>query len=218
MTRIILADDHIMIRQAIARALDDVEGFQVVGQASTAEEAMELVAQLAPDVVLMDISMPGMGGLMATEALRKAYPRLGVLVLTIHDREDYFFKALQAGASGYILKGAELDELVEAVQAVAQGETYISPSLIPKLLEDYLHRRQSSGMAAGEVTPLSPREQEVLRLIAAGSTTTEIAQALTLSPHTVRRHRDHIMEKLNLHSKADLIRFAIRKGLLKEPG
>ncbi|MDO8689032.1 MAG: response regulator transcription factor [Dehalococcoidia bacterium] len=218
MTRIVLADDHIMFRQAIARALDDVEGFQVVGQASTAEEAIELVTQLAPEVVLMDITMPGMGGLMATEAVRKAYPGVGVLIVTIHDREDYFFKALQAGASGYILKGAELDELVEAVQAVAMGKTYISPSLIPKLLQDYLHRRQGSGMAAGEVTPLSPREQEVLSLIAAGSTTAEIAQALTLSPHTVRRHRDHIMEKLDLHSKAELIRFAIRKGLLEEPG
>lgn len=216
MIRIVLADDHAMVRQAIARALADLEGFQVAGQASTAEEALELVARLAPDVVLMDIGMPGIGGLAATEAIRKAYPRVGVLILTIHDREDYFFKALRAGASGYILKGADLDDLVEALQAVARGETYICPSLMPKLVADYLHRVQSSGAEGDELAHLSPREQEVLRPLAEGRTTNEIAQTLTLSPHTVRRHRDHIMEKLNLHSRAELIRFAVRRGLLGE--
>jgi len=216
MIRIVLADDHALVRQAIARALADIEGFQVVGQASTAEEALEVVARLAPDVVLMDIGMPGMGGLAAAEAIRSTHPQVGVLILTIHDREDYFFRALRAGASGYILKGAELEELVEAVQAVARGETYIFPSLMPKLVGDYLHRVQSGETEPDELKRLTPREQEVLRLIAEGRTTNEIANALTLSRHTVRRHRDNIMQKLNLHSKAELIRFAVRKGLLDE--
>ena len=164
----------------------------------------------------MDIGMPGMGGLAAAEAIRKTYPQVGVLILTIHDREDYFFRALRAGASGYILKGAELEELVEAVQVVARGETYIFPSLMPKLVGDYLHRVQSGETEPDELKRLTPREQEVLRLIGEGRTTNEIANALTLSPHTVRRHRDNIMQKLNLHSKAELIRFAVRKGLLDE--
>ena len=216
MIRIALADDHALVRQAIARALADIEGFQVVGQASTAEEALEVVPRLAPDVVLMDIGMPGMGGLAAAEAIRSTHPQVGVLILTIHDREDYFFRALRAGASGYILKGAELEELVEAVQVVARGETYIFPSLMPKLVGDYLHRVQSGEAEPDELKRVTSREQEVLRLIAEGRTTNEIANALTLSPHTVRRHRDNIMQKLNLHSKAELIRFAVRKGLLDE--
>src|SRR3972149_1043490 len=155
MIRIVLADDHALVRQAIARALADIEGFQVVGQASTAEEALEVVARLGP------------GG-------------------------------------------------VEAVQAVARGETYIFPSLMHKLVGDYLHRVQSGETEPDELKRLTPREQEVLRLIAEGRTTNEIANTLTLSPHTVRRHRDNIMQKLNLHSKAELIRFAVRKGLLDE--
>lgn len=216
MVRIVLADDHAMIRQAVARALADVEGFQVVGQAGSAEEALELVPQLAPDVVLMDIGMPGMGGLAATEAIHKAHPEARVLIVTVHDREDYFFKALSAGASGYILKGAALEELVEAVQTVAQGDIYISPSLMPKLVSDYVRRAESGAVELDGPKLLSSREMEVLRLIAKGRTTNEIAQTLMLSPHTVRRHRDHIMEKLNLHSKADLIRFAIHHGLLTE--
>ncbi len=214
MVRIVLADDHAMIRQAIARALADVSGFNVVGQASTAEESIEMVARLNPDVVLMDIGMPGMGGLAATEIICKDYPQVAVLMLTIHDREDYFFKALNAGASGYILKGAEMDELVEAVGAVARGETYIFPSLIPKLVADYLNRARSSAVEGRKRRELTTREQEVIRLIAEGRTTTEIAETLTISPHTVRRHRDHIMAKLNLHSKAELIRFALHRGLL----
>lgn len=216
MIRIVLADDHVMIRQAIARALADVDGFSVVGQAGNAEESIELIARLTPDVVLMDIGMPGMGGLAATEIICKKHPQVGVLMLTIHDREDYFFKALRAGASGYILKGAEMDELVDAVRAVAHGETYVFPGLIPKLVADYIYRVRSNTVGGRKPREITPREQEVLRLIGDGRTTTEIAGTLTISPHTVRRHRDHIMAKLNLHSKADLIRFAIHRGLLDE--
>lgn len=217
MVKIVLADDHVMVRQAIARSLADVPEFQVVGEASTGEECLELLARLTPDVVLMDIGMPGMGGLAATEAVRKSYPRVNVLVLTIHNREDYFFKSLQAGASGYILKDAEIDELVEAVHRVAGGDAYIYPSLMPKLVTDYLRRVRTNGAETAERQGLTLRETEVLRLIAAGRNTVEIAGILTISPHTVRRHRDHIMTKLNLHSTVELIRFAISQGILNEP-
>lgn len=214
--RIVLADDHVMVRQAIARSLADVAEFQVVGEASTGEECLELVARLIPDIVLMDISMPGIGGLAATARIRKNYPQVVILILTIHNHEDYFFKSLQAGASGYILKDAEMDELVAAIQQVALGETYIFPSLMPKLVTDYLHRVRSSDAFIDRQPELSRRETEVLRLIAEGSTTNEIASGLAISPHTVRRHRDHLMDKLNLHSAAELIRFAISRGLLDE--
>jgi len=206
-----------MIRQAIARALADVERFDVVGQASSGEEALELISRVVPDVALMDISMPGIGGLKAAQSVHALYPQVAVLILTVHDREDYLFKALQAGAAGYILKDSEMDELIEAVQKVARGETYISPGLMPKLVSDYLQRIRGG---LGPTTPegLTSREQQVLHLIAEGRTTNEIARDLTISPHTVRRHRDHIMNKLNLHSKAELIRFAVQEGLLDEPG
>ena len=203
-----------MIRQAIARALTDIEGFEVVGQASTAQEALELMARVIPDVLLMDIGMPGMDGLRATEVIRTDFPSVIVLVLTVHDREDYFFRALQAGASGYVLKGADLDELVEAIQIVAGGNIYVTPSLMPRLVADYVRLSQSDGAKSVGTHDLSAREQEVLRLIAEGHTTKEIAEELIISPHTVRRHRDHIMNKLNLHSKAKLILFAMRRGIL----
>lgn len=215
MIKIVLADDHAMIRQAIARALADVAGFQIAGQANTAEEALDVVAQQAPQVVLMDISMPGMGGVAATEAIRKEHPQVGVLILTIHDREDYLFQALRAGASGYILKGAGLEELIEAIQTIARGDIYIYPAMVPKLVTDYLQRAESGGQEADELSRLTSREREILRFIAEGVGNSKIAEALTLSPHTVRRHREHIMEKLNLHSKAELIRFAVRRGLLQ---
>ncbi len=205
-----------MVRQAIGRALADEPEFEVVGEAGTGEECLELAPRLNPDLVLMDIGMPGMGGLRATELLLRNFPKVGVLILTIHDREDYFFKSLQAGASGYILKDAEMEELVAAVQTVARGETYIFPSLMPKLVSDYIQRVRGNGPDGGQQA-LSQREKEVLRLIAQGGTTKEIAETLTISPHTVRRHRDHIMAKLNLHSAAELIRFAVSRGLLDGP-
>ena len=216
MVRILMVDDHIMIRQAVARAVAVVAEFEVVGEAGTGEECLPLIAQLMPDLVLMDIGMPGMGGLAATATIHRDYPQVRVLVLTIHNREDYLFKSLQSGASGYILKDAELDELVAAVQQAARGETYIFPGLMPKLVTAYLNRTRTGNGASDEHKELSQREREVLGLIAAGHTTNDIAGKLSISPHTVRRHRDHIMDKLNLHSAAQLIRFAISRGVLDE--
>lgn len=213
MIRIVLADDHAMIRQALARALADTEGFEVVGEAGNGREALEVVARVNPNVLLMDVGMPDMDGLKATEAMRANFPGVVVLILTVHEREDYFFKALQAGASGYVLKGADMDELVEAILTVSAGSIYVTPSLMPKLITDYVRLSQSDGAKPGSDS-LSPREQQVLRLIAEGQSTKDIADTLVISPHTVRRHRDHIMNKLNLHSKAELISFAVRRGIL----
>ena len=216
MIRIVIADDHALVRQAIARALGDVQGFEMVGQASSAEQAMELVDKQAPQVILMDISMPGMGGLAATETIRQTHPMVKVLILTIHDKEDYLFKAFRTGASGYILKDAGLDELIEAVQTVARGEVYVYPGMAYKLVKDYFQLAQGGASITDGLKPLSPREEEILRLVSEGHRTKEIAATLSLSPRTVSHHLDHIREKLNLHSKTELISFALRRGILEE--
>lgn len=202
-----------MVRQALARALSDVDSFEIVGQAGNGHEAIEAVGVTKPDMLLMDVGMPDMDGLKATEIIKSKLPNIAVLILTVHEREEYFFRALQAGASGYVLKGADLDELVEAIQTVSSGAIYITPTLMPRLINDYVRLSQGDSIKSGS-SVLSAREQEVLCLIAEGQTTKNIAEALVISPHTVRRHRDHIMNKLNLHSKAALILFAERRGIL----
>ncbi|MBI2958386.1 MAG: response regulator transcription factor [Chloroflexi bacterium] len=217
MIDIVLVDDHTLIRQAIARALAQVDGFQVMGEAGTAEQALDLMASRRPHVVLMDISMPGMGGLAGTEVMRRTYPDVSVLILTVHDREDYLFIALRAGAAGYILKEADIEELIEAIQTVQKGNVYVYPSMVPKLVAERLRRAAAGGDGAVALDRLSLREREILRLIAEGLGKSEIARLLFLSPHTVRRHREHIMEKLNLHSRSELIGFAIKRGILAEP-
>lgn len=216
MVRIVIVDDHTLVRQAVARALGDVDGFQIVGQASSAEQAMEMVTEQAPQVILMDISMAGMGGLAATKAIRKAHPKVMVLILTIHDREDYLFKAFRAGASGYILKDAGLEELIQAVQTIVQGEVYIYPGMAYKMVKDYFQLAQGGAAAADRLKPLTIREEEILSLVADGHRTKNIAEMTGLSPRTVSHHLEHIKKKLNLHSQMELIRFAIQRGLLEE--
>jgi two-component system response regulator NreC len=186
---------------------------EVVGEAGNGREAFDSAVKLSPDVVLMDIGMPGTNGLEATRQIRKEVPAAQVLILTVHDREDYLFQALRAGASGYILKGADVQDLLSAIRSVRTGQIYLYPTVTKKLLADYL-RRVEAGEDQASFHGLTEREREVLQLIAEGKTTPEIAQALHLSPHTVQTHREHIMEKLNLHRKADLIKYAIRSGLV----
>ena len=212
-TRILVVDDHTLIRRGIVGLLHAQADMEVVGEAGTGQEALDSAVTLSPDVVLMDIGMPGMNGLEATRAIRKAAPTTQVLILTVHDREDYLFQALRAGAGGYILKGADVQDLLSAIRSVHMGQVYLYPTVTKKLLADYL-RRADAGEVQESFDGLTEREQEVLRLIAEGKTSPEIAQALHLSPHTVQSHREHIMEKLNLHRKADLIKYAIRKGLV----
>ena len=211
--RVVVVDDHTLIRQGIVGLLNSQPDIEVVGEAGDGHEALAAAIELAPDVLLMDISMPGMSGLAATAEVKARCPDVHVLILTIHDREDYLFQALRAGASGYVLKGADVQDLLAAVRSAYRGQVYLYPSIAGALVADHL-RRARSGEDRATDGGLSDREREILQLIAQGKTTAQIATELFLSPHTVQSHRDHIMAKLDLHSKAALIKYAITKGLI----
>lgn len=210
--RVVVVDDHTLIRQGTVGLLESQPDIEVVGQAGNGQDAIAAATELAPDVVLMDISMPGISGLNATREIKARCPSVQVLILTIHDREDYLYQALRAGASGYVLKGADVQDLLAAVRSAHRGEVYLYPSVTKTLVSDYL--RRARGGEDESYGGLSDREREILNLIAQGGTTAEIAAELFLSPHTVQSHRDHIMTKLNLHSKAELIKYAIARGLI----
>ncbi len=212
--RVVVVDDHNLIRQGVIGLLQSQADIEVVGEASSGREGIDRVSELEPDVVLMDIAMPGISGLDAARELRDLAPDVGIVMLTIHDRDDYLFEALRAGASGYVLKGADVKELLAAVRAARRGEVYLQPAATKALLSDYL-RRAARSEDRGHLDGLTDREREVLRLIAQGLTTPEIAEQLVLSPHTVQSHRDRIMSKLDLHSKAALIRYAVSRGLVE---
>lgn len=212
--RVLVVDDHTLIRQGIVGLLESQPDIEVVGQAGNGREAVAAAQAIGPDVVLMDIAMPGINGLTATREMKERRPDVRVLILTIHDREDYLFQALRAGASGYVLKGADVQDLLAAVRTAYRGEIYLYPSVTSTLVADYL-RRASGGQDRATYDGLSDREREILHLIAQGKTGPEIAAELFLSPHTVQSHRDHIMAKLDLHSKAALIKYAVAKGLIE---
>ena len=212
--RVLVVDDHTLFRQGIVGLLDSQPDIEVVGQAGEAQGAMDAAVRLSPDILLMDVTMPGTSGLDAAAEIKSRCPSLQILILTIHDREDYLFRALRAGASGYVLKGADIHDLLTAVRTAHQGEIYLYPSVTKQLVGEYL-RQARSGEEQATHDQLSKREREILRFIAEGKTTPEIAATLFLSPHTVQSHRDHIMTKLDLHSKAALIKYAIAKGLIE---
>jgi two-component system response regulator NreC len=210
--RVLLVDDHKLVRAGIRRLLDAEPDLEVIGEATNGHEALVLIGQLAPDVVLLDVAMPGLGGLEALRQLRANGSPARVLVLTMLDDEAYVFQAIQAGADGYVLKDAEPAELLAAVRAVARGAAYLHPAIARPLLQDYLRRVEASGELHHGLTE---REREVLRLTAAGRTAREIAAALHVSPSTVERHRSNLMAKLKLHNRAELIRYALERGLLE---
>lgn len=212
--RVFVVDDHTLMREGLVGLLESQPDLMVVGQAGNAADAFAAIASAQPEVVLMDITLPGMGGLDATREIRERFPKVRVLIVTVHDREDYLFRALRAGAAGYVLKGAEVQDLLAAVRTVHRDEVYLFPSVTKKLVADYLHRSRN-GEDRTVYDGLSDREREILTLIAEGQTTNEIAAGLVLSPHTVQSHRDHIMAKLGLHTKAALIRYAIAHGLIE---
>jgi len=212
--RVLVVDDHTVVRAGIRLLLESETDIEVVGEAEDGQEAMNKAQHLAPDVVLMDLAMAGMSGLEATRRITRQWPDIRVLVLTMHDNDEYFFQALKAGASGYLLKESSPDELVAALRAVHKGGVFIYPSLASRLLDDYL-QRVDAGEATKGLSELTTREQEILRLIAEGKTGREIAGALHISPKTVDRHRANMMRKLDLHNRAELIRYAIRKGLIE---
>jgi two-component system response regulator NreC len=212
--RVVVVDDHTLMRQGLVGLLDENPDIFVVGQAGDAAAALDVIEATKPDVVLMDVGLPGVSGLELTARVKRAVPDTQVLVVTMYEREDYLFEALRAGASGYVLKGADIKDLLTAVRTVAQGEMYLYQSLTGKLVADYLSRIDDAADLKG-YEGLSEREREVLSLIAEGLTTAQIADKLFLSPHTVQTHRDHLMTKLDLHSRVALTKYAIRKGLIK---
>ncbi|MEE9199142.1 MAG: response regulator transcription factor [Dehalococcoidia bacterium] len=211
--RVMLVDDHALFREGLRMLLEAQDGFAVVGEAGSAEEAMREARKTLPDIVVMDITMEG-NGLEATRQILRALPETKVLILTMHGSNDYFFRALEAGAMGYVVKGTTSTELVVALQAVAKGEVYLHPSMAGYLVTNYLGR-VGIGEERETYAKLSEREKEILGLIAQGYTSPEIAGRLHISVYTVQTHRGHLMEKLNLHSRGDLLKYAVRLGFLK---
>jgi len=211
---ILIADDHAVLRSGLRLLLDAQSDLKVVGEAADGREAMKLAAELQPDLILLDLTMPGFGGMEALPVLRKTVPASRVLILTMHDDEGYLRQALHRGASGYILKKAADGELILAVRAVLRGEVYVHPSMTKALLDDLLP--ESSAEADDPWERLTDREQEVLTLVALGHTSAEIASRLSLSPKTVETYRGRGMEKLGLRSRAALVQFAMARGLLSE--
>jgi len=211
--RVLIADDHIIVRSGLRLLLEAEADIDVVGEALEGGEALNLVEQHLPDVVLMDIAMPGMDGLEATRRIKASWPQIQVLVLTMHRSDEYFFEMLKAGASGYILKGAETSDLIHAVRVVGRGEVFLYPAMAQKLVKDYLNFIQ---WGEGTGSSLSPREKEILRLLGEGCSTKEIAEKLVISPSTVHSHRSNLMTKLGLSNRRELIQYARQRGLIQD--
>ncbi len=211
--RVLIADDHGIVRAGIRSLLEGHADIEVVGEASSGWQAIEQATRLQPDVVLMDIAMGDLSGLEATREIKDRVPRVNVLALTMHDREEYFFAMLKAGALGYVLKESGPDELLAAIRAVHRGEAFLSPCVTKAVLEDYLAQRTEK--TKSRYDSLTLREKEVLRLAAEGKTTREMADMLHLSVKTIEKYRANMMRKLELHNLSQLIKYAIRKGLIE---
>ena len=209
--RIVLADDHALVRAGVRSLLASIPGVEVVAEAGDGHEALALVEKWRPRLVLMDIAMPGLNGLEATARLAKSHPETAVIMLSMHAAAEYALQALRAGAAGYLLKDADLSELELAIGAVARGQTYLSPAMSKHLVSDYRRRMAEQ---PDPLDRLTPRHREVLQLIAEGQTTKDIAARLKLSVKTVETHRAQLMDRLDIHDLAGLIRFAIRVGLV----
>ena len=207
-TRILLADDHTVVRNGFRMILSAQEDLEVVGEASNGREAVETAASLQPDVVVMDVTMPELNGIEATRRICESSPRTRVLALSMHKDAVYVREILRAGAKGYLLKDSGETDLLSAVRAVSRGEGFLSPAIADAVLNDYRKH------VTNPLDLLTSREREVLQWIAEGKTNKEIAQGLSLSVYTVEAHRGRIMEKLNLHSTGELVRFAVRNGVI----
>ena len=211
-TLVLIADDHALVRAGIRALLERIPNTEVVAEASDGREAMELIAKRQPDIVLMDIAMPGLNGLEATRQIVKTWPPVRVIILSMHSSEEYVWQALRAGARGYLLKGASLAELELALSFVVRGEIYLSPPLSQKVIMEYVQR---TGKQRAREETLTARQREILSLIAEGESTKQVALQLNISVKTVESHRAQIMERLNIHDVAGLVRYAIRTGLVK---
>jgi len=212
--RVLICDDHTILREGIRLLLNSQVDMQVVGEAMDGRDAVAKAHALKPDVILMDIAMPSLNGLEATKQIRRDDPNAHVLVLTMYESDEYVAQMLEAGATGYVLKKVAGSQLVYAIRAVYQGEAFLYPSITKRLVEDYL-RRIETGQERALSDTLTDREREILQLIAEGHTSKKIADLLNLSIRTVQNHRAHVMQKLGIHDRGDLIKYAIQKGIIE---
>lgn len=214
-TRVLLADDHTIVRQGLRALLDSQEDIEVVGEAEDGRQAIENVKQLVPDIVVMDITMPSLNGIEATRQIKKLNPEIKVLVLTVHINEEYIYQVFQAGASGYLLKESAVSDLVSAINVAKKGEIFLSPSISKIIVKDYMKHAEGGSGGFNSLNLLTGREREILQLIAEGRTNKETAHLLKLSVKTVDVHRAHLMGKLNIHDVTGLVKYSIKKGLIK---
>ena len=212
--RLMLVDDHAVVRSGLRMLLESETDVEIVGEFGTAGEVLKVVGQVKPQVVLMDIGLPDLSGIEAASEIKQLSPETAVVALTIHEDEEYFFKMLEAGASGYVPKRAAPEELLTAIRVAAAGEVYLYPSLAKFLVKDYLEQDQQTRTPEA-LDGLTALEQEVLAHLADGASNAEIGDTLGISPKTVARHRENIMRKLNLHSRTELVKYAIRKGIIE---
>jgi two-component system response regulator NreC len=212
--RLMLVDDHEVVRSGLRMLLEGEPDVEIVGEFGLAKEALGSLERLKPDVIVMDIGLPDISGIEAAREVKRLREGTAVVALTIHEDEEYFFKMLDAGASGYVPKRAAPDELLTAIRTAAMGEVYLYPSMAKLLVKDYL-TQESQAEARGGMDGLTDREQEVLAHLADGATNLEIGETLGISPKTVARHRENIMRKLGMHSRTELVKYAIRKGIIQ---
>jgi DNA-binding NarL/FixJ family response regulator len=219
--RVLLIDDHELVRSGIRALLEKSEDIRVVGEAGEGHEGLACIKEVNPDVVLLDISLPGLNGLEVAAKARRDFPRLRIIFLSMHSNEEYVLQALKVGASGYVLKQASTKELELAVRAAKKGETFLSPAISNTVVSDYMgrsHRKKTKRPGANPYEVLTSRQREILQLIAEGFSTKEIAQKLSLSINTVEVHRANLMERLNIHDIAGLVRYAIQTGIIEIKG
>ncbi len=211
--RVLIADDHTIVRSGLHLLLESEPDIEVVGEATDGVSAVKLADELVPDIVLMDIGMPELNGIEATRQIKANTRGVAILILTMHRSDEYFFQVLEAGASGYMLKGAETTELISAVRSVARGDVFLYPSIARRLVQQYLSQVETDPPGGPELTH---REREILKLIAEGYTTKEIAEQLVVSPSTVHSHRTNLMQKLNLSKRHELVQYARQHGFFHE--
>ena len=211
--RILLADDHTLMRQGLRALLERQEGFSVVAEAADGHEAVTQAAAQRPDIAIIDIAMSNLNGIEATRRITEKQPDTAVIILSMHADEGYVLRALSAGARGYLLKDSPEQDLINAIRAVKQGKAFFSPEISRMLAEDYMRQMRQRGVD-DSYELLTPREKEILQMLGEGKSNKEVAARLNLSPHTVETHRGNILEKLNLHSAAELILYAVRKGII----
>jgi len=211
--RVILAEDHTIVRKGLRALLESAVGIEVVAEAANGRIALDLVADMRPDVVVMDITMPLLNGLEATRQLKQQYPDLKIVILTMHSDEEYVFQSLRAGVDGYLIKQTAPNELVNAIRAAHQGDSYMSPTISKKVIAEYI-RQAEKGLEPSSLERLTRREREVLQLVAEGHSMGQIAGLLCISEKTARVHRSHLMSKLDLHNTAELTLYAVRHGVI----